>query len=133
MKRRDAFDLYTDFLIASPDKATATGLSAVLNNELKHDYISDFLAQRDLDQKAFWKEIKSFVRQIEGEEAWISIDDVIVDKPHSTENEIISYHFDHTKGKSVKGINIVNFLLSKRDHDFRLVQRKTSQEDETLT
>ena len=114
MKRRDAFDLYTDYLIASPGKATATGLSAVLNHELKHDYISDFLSQKDLDQKAFWKEIKSFVRQIEGDQAWISIDDVIVEKPHSSENEIISYHFDHTKGQSVKGINIVNFLLSNQ-------------------
>lgn len=112
MKRRDAFDLYTDYLISSPGKATATGLSSVLNNELKHDYISDFLAQSDLDSKAFWREIKPLVRKIEGDQAWISIDDVIVEKPHSTENEIICYHYDHTQGKSVKGINIVNFLLS---------------------
>lgn len=117
MKRRDAFELYTDYLIASPGKATATGLSAVLNDELKHDYISDFLSQDDLDKKAFWQEIKPFVRQIEGSSAYISIDDVIVDKPHSTENEIICYHFDHTKGKTVKGINIVNFLLSNEVGD----------------
>ena len=117
MKRRDAFDLYTDYLIASPGKATATGLSAALNNELKHDYISDFLAQGDLDAKAYWKEIKSFVRQIEGSGACISIDDVIVAKPHSSENDLIAYHFDHTVGKAVKGINILNFQLSNHIKD----------------
>src|SRR5690606_13635499 len=26
--------------------------------------------------------------------------------------DIIAYHFDHTKGKSVKGMNILNFMLS---------------------
>lgn len=112
MKRRDAFELYTDYLIASRGQATATGLSMVLNNEVKHDYISDFLSQRDLDEKVYWQEVKPFVRQIEGSSAYLSIDDVIVDKPHSTENEIICHHYDHTKGKTVKGINIVNFLLS---------------------
>lgn len=67
--------------------------------------------QQELDSKAFWKEpgrrtVKPFVRQIENQEAWLSIDDVIVEKPHSAENEVISYHFDHSKGKAVKGINI---------------------------
>ena len=112
MERQDAFEFYIDYLLASPKTATATGLSAVLDNQLKHDYISDCLAQQELDNKAFWQEVKPFVRQIENQESWLSIDDVIVEKTHSTENEIISYHFDHTKGKAVKGINILNFLLS---------------------
>ena len=42
---------------------------------------------------------------------------MIVEKPHSTENELISYHFDHTKGRTVKGINILNFLLSSPYQD----------------
>ena len=48
MKRRDAFEIYTNYLLASPTKATATGLSAVLDNQMKHDYISDFLADKSL-------------------------------------------------------------------------------------
>jgi hypothetical protein len=117
MERRDAFEFYVDYLLSSPHMATATGLSAVLDNALKHDYISDCLAQSELDSKAFWSEVKPFVRQIEHPEAYLSIDDVIVAKPHSTENELICYHYDHTEGKTVKGINgaaprILNFLLS---------------------
>lgn len=112
MQRRDAFDLYTDYLLASFGQATATGLSSVLDHLIPHDYFSDFLAQKDLDSRAFWQEVKPLVRKIEGEESWISIDDVIVPKPHSSENELIAYHFDHTVQKSVKGLNILNFLLS---------------------
>lgn len=112
MERRDAFGFYVDYLLSSPRTATATGLSAVLDNTLKHDYISDCLAQDELDSQAFWREIKPFVRQIEHDDAYLSIDDVIVAKPHSTENELICYHYDHTKGKTVKGINILNFMLS---------------------
>ena len=111
MKRRDAFEIYTNYLLASPNKATATGLSAVLDNQMKHDYISDFLADKSLDSKAYWKEIKPFVRQIENEEGALLVDDTIVEKPHTSENDIICYHWDHTKNKSVKGINLLNFLL----------------------
>lgn len=112
MKRRDAFELYRDYLIANEGLATSTGLSSLLDNNLKHDYISDSLGQKGLDKKAFWKEVKPFVRKIENEEGVISIDDTIIKKPHSNENDIINYHFDHTNGKSVKGINLLNFLLS---------------------
>lgn len=112
MERRDAFELYTDYLVANQGLATSTGLSALLDENLKHDYISDSLAQQGLDQKAFWKEVKPFVRKIENEESVISIDDTIIKKPHSTENEVVNYHFDHTTGKSTKGINLLNFLLS---------------------
>lgn len=120
MKRADAFSYYIDYLISSKGQATATGLSDLLDNQLTHDYISDALSDPNLDQKAFWKEVKPFVRQIERAESWLSIDDVVVEKPHSSLNEIICYHYDHTKGKTVKGINIVNFLLSSEIEDQRL-------------
>lgn len=112
MERRDAFGFYIDYLLSSPRTATATGLSAVLDNVLKHDYISDCLAQNELSNQAFWKETKPFVRQIEHPEGYLSVDDVIVAKPHSTENELICYHYDHTTGRMIKGINILNFMLS---------------------
>ncbi len=117
MERRDAFEFYVDYLLSSPRTATATGLSAVLDNAMKHDYISDCLAQDELDSKAFWSEIKPFVRQIEYAQAYLSIDDVIVAKPHTSENELICYHYDHTTGRTVKGINILNFMLSGSTDD----------------
>ena len=41
MKKYDAFELYIDYLITNNRQATATELSALTDNQLKHDYISD--------------------------------------------------------------------------------------------
>ena len=112
MKKSDALDLYVDYLLANSGQATATELSALTDNSMKHDYISDCLAQEGLDQKVFWKQVKPFVREHESENGAIIIDDTIVDKLYSTINEVINYHFDHTKGMSVKGINLLNFLYN---------------------
>lgn len=112
MERSDAFSHYIDYLIASKGQATATGLSELLDNGMKHDYISDCLSQEGLDQKAFWKAVKPLVRKVEAEDSVLSIDDVIIPKPHTNGNDVVCYHFDHTSGRSVKGINKLNFLLS---------------------
>ena len=48
------------------------------------------------------------VRKMEREDGVVIFDDTIVDKPHTDENEIVSWHFDHTKNRSVKGINLLN-------------------------
>ncbi len=36
------------------------------------------------------------------------IDDTIEEKPYTDENEIISWHFSHAKGRCVKGVNILS-------------------------
>jgi hypothetical protein len=38
------------------------------------------------------------------------VDDSIEEKPYTDENEIICWHYDHTKGRTVKGINFVTAL-----------------------
>lgn len=113
MKNPQILDLYSDYLISTFHLATATGLSDMLNNALSHDQISRFLGQGEFDQKDYWKCIKSIVRQIESPEGLIKIDDTIEAKPYSQENDIICWHYDHSKkgrDKNVKGINIINFL-----------------------
>ena len=113
MKNPYILDLYSDYLISSFKLATATGMSEVLDGALSHDQITRFLGQNLLTQKEYWKCIKKVVRQIESPEGVIKIDDTILEKPHSTENEIICWHHDHSKkgrDKSTKGINLLNFL-----------------------
>lgn len=113
MKSPHILDLYSDYLIASFKLTTATGMSKVLDGALSHDQITRFLCQDLLTQKEFWKCIKRVIRQIESPEGVIKIDDTILEKPHSTENEIICWHHDHSKkgrDKNTKGINILNFL-----------------------
>lgn len=108
-------DLYSDFLTSSPNVASALVFSNVLNNLFSHDAITRMLAQPELDQKEYWHSIKKIVRQIEIPNGVIAVDDFIEHKPHSAENELISYHYDHVSGQSKKGINIVSFTYVNRE------------------
>ncbi len=42
----------------------------------------------------------------------IIIDDSIEEKPYTDENEIVCWHYDHSKERNVKGINFVTSLYS---------------------
>jgi hypothetical protein len=112
MKNPQILDIYTDYLLSSFCAVTATGLSQLLDNGYSHDQISRFLSQGKFDNKDFWKCIKALIRKVETETSYLIIDDTIEMKPHSTENDIICWHFDHCTSQNVKGINIVNFLYS---------------------
>jgi len=113
MKNPHILDLYSDYLISSFKLTTATGMSELLDGALSHDQITRFLGQGLLTQKDYWKCIKRVIRQIESPEGVIKIDDTFLVKTHSTENDIICWHYDHSKkgrDKMTKGINILNFL-----------------------
>jgi hypothetical protein len=120
MKKSNLLDLYTDFLMTSPNVASALIMSKMLQDTYSHDSITRMLAQDELNQSLFWKIIKPTIRQVESEDGIISIDDTIENKPYSDENELISWHFDHTVGKSVKGINIVTFNYSSHYDDLTM-------------
>ena len=110
MKHPQILDIYSDCLLSSFQLVTATGLSKMLDQGYSHDQISRFLGQGKFTQKDFWKMVKKIIRKIERDDAILAIDDVIMEKPHSTENDMISWHWDHSQNRSVKGINILNFL-----------------------
>ena len=110
MNKPDIFDLYTDYLITSFSDTTATRLSNILDDEVSHDQVTRFLSQQDLTSKELWKVIKKTVREIEADDGVLIFDDTIQEKPHSKENDLICWHDDHTVGRSVKGINLLNCL-----------------------
>lgn len=108
--RNNLLDLYTDYLITSTSYTTATGLSKILDNSLSHDKVTRFLKKEKLDNHRLWTFIKPLVRSVEQKNSVLIVDDTIFEKPHTDESEINTYHYDHSKGKSVKGINAVNLI-----------------------
>lgn len=108
-------ELYTDYLISNYGYATATGLSAMVNGAVSHDKITRFLSEREYTSKDLWREVKSAVRQIESGDGVLIFDDTISEKTWTDENEIVCWHYDHTKGRLVKGINLLNALYHSRD------------------
>ena len=55
------------------------------------------------------------VRAIEDDEGVLIFDDTIEEKPCTDENELISWHFDHSKNRTVKGINLLNCVYHAQD------------------
>ena len=101
-------DLYTDYLITSFGQVTATGMSHVLNDEVSHDQVTRMLANSYLDSKTIWRAVKSQIRKIESSEGVLIIDDSVGEKPYMDENSIVTYHYDNSKGKTIKGINFMS-------------------------
>jgi hypothetical protein len=56
----------------------------------------------------FWQVVKPYIRQIQREDGVLIVDDSISEKPHTDENDIICWHYDHTSGQTIKGINIIS-------------------------
>jgi hypothetical protein len=108
-------DLYTDYLISSTQSTTATGLSRLLEGSISHDQVTRFLSGKEFSSMDLWHVVKPLVREIEGRDGVLIVDDSIEEKPYTDENEIVCWHYDHSKGHSVKGINFVTALYQRGD------------------
>jgi hypothetical protein len=107
-------DLYINFLISSFSKIEMTKLSKVLGKGFSHDRFTKMLLDDNFqsDQELF-KAIKPMMREYEDEIAGaIIIDDTILHKPYTKESDIVCWHYDHTTGRAVKGIEMLNFLYT---------------------
>jgi hypothetical protein len=135
---KSLLDLYADYLISSFGPTTATGLSRLLSCGISHDKITRFLSERTFTSANLWQVVKPLVRQVQSEDAALVIDDSIAHKPHTDPSELIAWHYDHTTGTSVKGINFlttlyctkevslpVAFALVEKDEEF--TDKKTGQ------
>jgi hypothetical protein len=100
-------DLYSDYLLSSFEHVTATGLSEVLDKAIFHDKITRLLSRNDFNSMSLRHEVKPSVREYESEEASQIFDDTIVSKPYTDENDLISWHRDHSKGRNEKGIHLL--------------------------
>src|SRR5437016_13560563 len=105
MMDKKLLDIYSDYLIAQNHYATATGLSDLLDGQISHDKITRFLNGKAASSKELWEYVKPEIRKIEQNVGGILIiDDTIEEKAYTDENEIVCWHFSHTKGRCVKGI-----------------------------
>ena len=141
---KSLLDLYADYLISSFGPTTATGLSRLLQARLSHDKITRFLSERPYTSANLWQIVKPLVRQVQNDNAVLVIDDSIAHKPHTDQSELIGWHYDHTSGTAVKGINFlttlyctdevslpVAFALVEKDEEF--TDPKTGQSKRRAT
>lgn len=111
---KQLLETYTDYLLSSFSYTTATGLSMLVEGEISHDKVTRFLSSEDFTSAKLWELTKPIVKEISSKDGVIIIDDSIEEKPSTDENEIVNWHYDHSKGRSVKGINIISALYYSR-------------------
>jgi hypothetical protein len=118
---KDLLDIYSDFLIAQSQYATATSLSNLLEGSISHDRFTRFLNKNTFSTKDLWQYVKPNVRRQETDQGGVLIiDDAIEEKPYTDENTILNWHFSHAKGRCVKGINLLSCLVRYGDWRFLL-------------
>jgi SRSO17 transposase len=112
----DLLELYTDYLLSSFGYTTATGLSKMTGGAVSHDKITRFLSEQELDSPELWRLVKPLVRQSEDRDSGVLIiDDTIEEKPYTDESELVCWYYDHSKGRNVKGINLLSTLYQVGD------------------
>jgi hypothetical protein len=82
----DMLDIYTDYLICQNKYATATGLSEMLEGDIAHDKVTRFLRLSEFTSKSLWHYVKRSVREHEGSDGVLILDDSIEEKPYTDEN-----------------------------------------------
>jgi len=124
---KEMVDLYSDYLLSSFGQTTATGLSSLVDGNISHDKVTRFLSENAFTAKDLWHLVKKEIRRCESEDAVLIFDDTVQEKMHTDENDLICWHYDHSKGKSVKGINLVNCLYHSQGEsipvNFELVKK----------
>jgi len=129
MNNKELLDLYSDYLISSFGQTTATGLSALLGGSISHDCIQRFLSERDFTSADLWQLVKAHIRAVEQDEGSIIVDDSVAEKPYTDENDIVAWHYDHSQGRAVKGINFLSAVYHVSEPNvslpvgFRLVEK----------
>lgn len=114
MKAQPIADLYSDYLLASFGATTATGLSELLEGEVSHDQVTRYLAGTKKTASDLWQTVKPFVREVQSAAGVLILDDSIEEKPYTDENDIVCWHYDHSKDRMLKGINFLTALYSSQ-------------------
>ena len=97
--KKEITDHYINYLLSSFGQTSSTGLSRVLENKYSHDQITKFLRFNEFTSKDLWMSLKPEIKKGNQEEGVISLDNSILEKKHTKENDLITWHFDHSKNR----------------------------------
>ncbi len=109
-------NVYVDYLLSTSGQITSTDLSKVLEGQYSHDQITRMLSSGEVNDKTLYLKGKKFIKAkaIKGV-VTLAIDDSIQHKPHMKINGLAGWHYDHTEGWCIKGINFVSGLWSDEE------------------
>ena len=103
---------YTAFVLAEAQSAGCVRLAEVGGGEFAHDAANRFLNREDFSPRDLFEEMRPL---IVWEGGVLSVDDTVLDKPHSQEGktDLVGYFWRGLHGKAVKGINLVTLFYGE--------------------
>lgn len=110
MENSNLLDWYNAYRISAFGQTTATGLSSLPHDEISPDQIQRSLASEAPIAADLWCIAKPPVHKIESAAGVMIVEDRTAEKPYTDENDIICWHYDHSKPRNIKGINLVTAL-----------------------
>ena len=105
---QDLLDIYSDYLIAQSQHATATGLSNLLEGAISHDRFTRLLNKNAFSGKDLWRYVKPQVRKQEQNQGVVLIIDF----------EILCSKLVSTRLNSVISLQIIGLDLKKTWNTF---------------
>lgn len=91
-------------------RCAQSGIYNAIGGQISHDKITRELAGPKRAGRDLWQIVKPLVRKIESKTGVLIIDDSIAENPSSDENDLICWHWNHSKDHAVKGINFVTAM-----------------------
>lgn len=117
MEKEKLIDLYTDFEIVSFENIEMTKLSKILGDGYSHDVFTKMLSEEEDIEIKLLRKVRPILKSFNLNDVGILIiDDSVIKKPYSKENGLVTYHYDNSEGRVVKGINILNFLYTSANN-----------------
>ena len=105
-----SFGLYTDFLIANQNRYSGLELSKVSPTNMAHDSVSRWLASSNFTPSELWNQVKNLVKK---ETGYLVVDDTLLEKRYSRENELAKKQYSGDSHELVNGISLVNLVWVK--------------------
>ena len=109
---RCTLEHYTAFLLAEAQSAGCVRLAEVSGGEFAHDAANRFLHREQFSPRDLFEEMRPLIVL---EDGILSVDDTVLDKPHSQEGktDLVGYFWSGLHGKAVKGINLVTLFYGE--------------------
>lgn len=124
-------DLYTDYLLISFGSITATGLSAATDGTVSHDKITRML-NTEADNRSplrLHRYGKALLQELQSDDGVLVVDDTIIEKAHTDENQMVCCYWDHSHRRYVKGINLLSILYQSESGSMPLSAQIISKEE----
>lgn len=118
MSRVGVRNVYVDYILSGSSVISAVDLSEAVDGRFSHDQVSRLLASGEVNDKMLYLKAKRIIDKKETKGlVTVSLDDSIQAKPYSEINGVVNWHYDHTLGWCVKGIN---FVSAPRDEEINV-------------